>query len=46
MKDNININLTNIGCEDGRWLEPAQDRVQWQTLLLGVLNLRFLIAES
>jgi hypothetical protein len=25
--------------EDGRWMELAQDRVQWQALVLAVLNL-------
>ena len=27
-----------IGCEDGSWMELAQDRVQWWALVLGVLN--------
>jgi len=26
-------------CEDVRWMEPAQDSVQWQALVLVVLNL-------
>jgi hypothetical protein len=26
------------GYEDGRWIELAQDRVQWRALLLAVLN--------
>jgi hypothetical protein len=28
-----------IGCGDGRWMEVAQDRVQWRALVLAVLNL-------
>ena len=28
-----------IGCEDGRWIELAHDRVQWQALVQAVLNL-------
>jgi hypothetical protein len=23
------LDLREIGCEDGRWMELAQDRVQW-----------------
>jgi hypothetical protein len=29
----------DIVCEDVRWIELAQDRVQWQSLVLAVLNL-------
>jgi hypothetical protein len=34
------------GCEDGRWMELAQDRVQWRALVLALLNLRVLLQES
>jgi len=27
-----------INCEDGRWMDLAEDRVQWWALLLAVLN--------
>jgi len=37
------MDLREIGCEDGRWMELAQDRVQWQALLLAVLNLLVLL---
>jgi hypothetical protein len=33
--------LMEIGCEDGRWMELGQDRVQWRTLVLAVLKFRF-----
>jgi hypothetical protein len=36
------MDLREIGCEDGRWMELAQDRVQWWALVLAVLNLRVL----
>jgi hypothetical protein len=26
------MDLSEIGCEDGRWMELAQHRVQWQGL--------------
>jgi hypothetical protein len=29
-KDNIKIDLTDIGCEDGRLMKLGQDRVQWR----------------
>ena len=40
------MDLMEIGCEDGRWMELAQDRVQWQALVLAVLNLLVLLPES
>jgi len=40
------MDLREIGCEDGRWIELAQDRVQWQALVLVVLNLLVLLPES
>jgi hypothetical protein len=30
------MDLREIGCEDGRWMELAQDRVQWLALLLAM----------
>jgi hypothetical protein len=39
------MDLREIGCEDGRWMELAQDRVQWRTAVLAVLNLRVLLPE-
>jgi hypothetical protein len=32
------MDLREMGCEDGRWMELAQDRVQWQALILMMLN--------
>jgi hypothetical protein len=37
--------VTEIGCEYGRWMKLAQDRVHWRALLLAVLNLRVMISE-
>jgi hypothetical protein len=39
------LDLMEIGCEDGRWMELAQDRVQWRTLVLVVLNLGVLLPQ-
>jgi hypothetical protein len=33
------VDLRETGCEDGRWMELAQDRVEWWALVLAVLNL-------
>jgi hypothetical protein len=30
------MDFREIGCEDGRWMELAEDRVQWRALLLAV----------
>jgi hypothetical protein len=40
------MDLEKMRCEDVRWMELAQDRVQWRALLLAVLNLRVLLPES
>jgi hypothetical protein len=34
------MGLRKLGCEDGRWMELAQDGVQRKALILSVLNLR------
>jgi hypothetical protein len=36
------MNFMEIGFEDGRWMELAQDCVKWWALLLVVLNLQVL----
>ena len=40
------MDLMEIGCEDGRWMELAEDRVQWWALVLAVLNRCVLLPES
>jgi hypothetical protein len=42
----MDLRETLVGCEDGRWMELAQDRIQWRALVLAVLNLRVLLPES
>jgi hypothetical protein len=46
----IKTDLREIGCEDGRWMELSQDRVQWRALLLAMFTvwaqLRELIVSS
>jgi hypothetical protein len=37
------MDLMETGFEDGRWMELAQDRVQWRALVLAVLNLQVLL---
>ena len=39
------MDLREIGCEDGRWMELAQDRVQWWALSLAVLNRCVMLPE-
>ena len=38
--------LREISCEDGSWMELVQDCVQWQALVLAVLKLLVLLADS
>jgi hypothetical protein len=35
------MDLTEISCEDERWMELAQDRVKWRALVLAVLDFMF-----
>jgi len=35
-----------IGCEEGRWMELAEDHVKWWALVLVVLKLCVLLPES
>ena len=38
-KDNINMDLRELGCGDMDWIDLAQDRDRWQTLVNAVMNL-------
>jgi hypothetical protein len=40
------MDLMELSCEDGRWIELAQDRVQRQGLVLGLLIFCVLVPES
>jgi hypothetical protein len=40
------MDLRKMGCEEGRWMELAQDHVQWRALVLPVSNVRILPPES
>jgi len=37
------VDLTEIRCEGGRWMELAQDHVQWQALVLLFIYLQFML---
>jgi hypothetical protein len=41
MTQMVRLYLREIGCEDGRWMELAQVRVQWRALVSAALNLQF-----
>jgi hypothetical protein len=40
------MDLGEMGCDYVRWIELAQDRVQWRALVSAVLNLRVLLPEN
>jgi hypothetical protein len=40
------MDFMEIICEDRRWLELAEDRVNWWALVLAVLNICVLLPES
>ena len=39
-EDNIRIDLREVGCGCVDWMELAQDRDRWRTLVSAVMNLR------
>jgi hypothetical protein len=39
-KDNIKVDLKEMGCEDVDWIRLAQGSVQWQAVMNVVLNLQ------
>jgi hypothetical protein len=39
-KDNIKMDLSEIGINGANWIQLAQDRVQWRAFVNTVMNLR------
>jgi hypothetical protein len=42
--DNIMLDRKAVGCDEGKWIEMAQDHIPWRALLLVMLNLSGLLA--
>jgi hypothetical protein len=39
-KDNIKLDLREIGIDGANWTQLAQDRIQWRAFVNPVINLR------
>jgi len=40
------MDLMEVRCDDGRWMELAQDHVKWWVFVLAVLNRCVLLPKS
>ena len=41
-EDNIKMDLREVGCDAGDWIDIAEDRDQWRAYVRAVMNLRVL----
>ena len=41
-EDNIKMDLREVGCDPGDWIDLAENRDQWQAYVRAVMNLRVL----
>ena len=39
-EDNIKMDLREVGCDPGEWIDLAEDRNQWRAYVRVVMNLR------
>ena len=39
-EDNIKMDLMEVGCDPGEWIDLAEDRDQWRAYIRAVLNFR------
>ena len=39
-EDNIEMDLREMGCDAGDWIDLPQDRIQWQAYIRTVMNLQ------
>ena len=39
-EDNIKMDLREVGCDSGEWIELSEDRDQWRAYVRAVMNLR------
>ena len=37
---NIKMDLREVGCDPGEWIDLAEDRDQWQAYVRTIMNLR------
>ena len=38
-EDNIKMDLRELGCDPGEWMDLAEDRDQWRAYVRAVMNL-------
>ena len=39
-EDNIKMDLKEVACDPGEWIDLAEDREQWRAYVRAVMNLR------
>ena len=39
-EDNIKMDLREVGCDPGEWIDPAEDRDQWRAYVRVGMNIQ------
>jgi hypothetical protein len=45
-EDHFKIEITEVRCEDGQWVELTQEHIQWLALVSALLNLLASLPDS
>ena len=46
LEDNIKMDLREVGCDPGEWIDLAEDRDQWRAYVRAVMNYVFILKNN